>query len=116
MARATNAPASRRRKKRILKQTKGFYGGRRKLIRTATETLNRAMAFAFKHRRAKKRDFRGLWITRIGIAAKQHGMSYSTFMSGLKKAGVALNRKMLAGIAVADPAAFAALVAKARSA
>lgn len=116
MARATNAPASRRRKKRILKQTKGFYGGRRKLIRTATETLNRAMAFAFKHRRAKKRDFRGLWITRIGIAAKQHGMSYSTFISGLKKAGVALNRKMLAGIAVADPAAFAALVAKARGA
>ncbi|MCX7847040.1 MAG: 50S ribosomal protein L20 [bacterium] len=116
MPRATNAPASRRRKKRILKRTKGFVGGRRKLIRTATETLNRAMAFAFKHRRAKKREFRALWITRIGIAAKQHGLSYNAFISGLKKAGVALNRKMLAGIAVSDPAAFAALVSKAKGA
>lgn len=116
MPRATNGPASRQRRNRILKHTKGYVGGRRKLIRTATETLNRAMAFAFKHRRAKKRDFRALWITRIGIAAKQHGMSYNAFISGLKKAGVALDRKMLAGIAVADPAAFAALVAKAKSA
>lgn len=110
MPRSTNAPASRLRRNRILKQTKGFFGGRKNMIRTATETLNRGMAFAFRHRRAKKRDFRGLWITRIGIAAKQAGLSYSTFISRIKKAGVVLNRKMIAGIAVEDSVALAQLM------
>ncbi len=110
MARSTNAPASRLRRNRILKKTKGFFGGRKNMIRTATETLNRGMAFAFRHRRAKKRDFRGLWITRIGIAAKQAGMSYSTFIHRLAKAGVTLNRKMISAIAAKDSVAFAQLV------
>ena len=110
MPRATNAPASRRRRNRILKNTKGFWGGRKNMIRTATETLNRGMAFSFRHRRAKKRTFRALWITRIGIGAKQAGMSYSTFICGLAKAGVVLNRKMLAAIASSDPVAFTQLV------
>lgn len=110
MPRATNAPASRLRRNRILKHTKGFFSGRRKLIRTATETLNRGMAFAFRHRRAKKRTFRGLWITRIGIASSTAGVSYNKFISGLTKAGVVLNRKMLSAIATTDPPAFAQLV------
>jgi len=116
MPRATNGPASRQRRNRILKHAKGFWGGRKNMIRTATETLNRGMAFAFRHRRAKKRDFRGLWITRIGIAARIAGMSYCTFIRGLAKAGVTLNRKMLSGIAVEDQAAFAKLVAIAKAA
>ena len=110
MPRATNAPASRLRRNRILKHTKGFFSGRRKLIRTASETLNRGMAFAFRHRRAKKRTFRGLWITRIGIASSTEGLSYSKFVSGLTKAGVVLNRKMLSAIATTDATAFAQLV------
>lgn len=116
MPRATNAPASRRRKKRILKQTKGNYGGRKNLLRTATETLNRSMAYAYRHRRQFKRTQRALWITRIGIAAKLNGLSYNTLISGLKKAGVALNRKMLAGLAVEDAHAFQALCAVAKGA
>jgi large subunit ribosomal protein L20 len=109
MPRATNAPASRLRRNRILKHAKGFFGGRRKLIRTASETIDRGMAFAFRHRRAKKRTFRGLWITRIGIASSSAGVSYSKFISGLAKAGVVLNRKMLSAIAATDAVAFAQL-------
>jgi len=116
MPRATSGPASRRRRNRILKHTKGNVGGRGNLLRTATETLDRGMAFAFKHRRRFKRTQRQLWITRIGIAAKQNGASYNTLISGLKKAGVALNRKMLAGLAVADAMAFEKLCAMAKSA
>jgi large subunit ribosomal protein L20 len=106
MPRATNGPASRRRKKRLFKKTKGYWGGRKNLLRTATETHDRAMAYAFRDRRARKRSMRQLWITRIGIAAKLHGMNYNTFMHGLGKANIALNRKMLAALAVADENAF----------
>jgi large subunit ribosomal protein L20 len=116
MPRATNGPASRRRKNRILKQTKGNFGGRKNLLRTATETLNRGMAYAFRHRRQFKRTQRGLWITRIGIAAKLNGLSYNTLISGLKKAGVVLNRKMLAGLAVEDAGAFQAVCGMAKGA
>ena len=110
MPRATTGPASHRRKKRIFKQTKGFVGGRKNLLRSAKETLNRALAYAFRDRRVKKRNFRQLWITRIGIAARNNGLSYNVFISGLKKAGVELNRKVLADIAVKDPVAFEKLI------
>jgi large subunit ribosomal protein L20 len=103
-----------KRHKRLLKKTQGFWGQRKNIFRRAKETLLRAWAFAFKGRKLKKRDMRGLFITRIGAAAKQNGMSYSTFMSGLKKADVKLNRKMLSQIAVYDPKAFATLTEIAR--
>jgi len=110
MPRATNGPASNRRKKRLFKQTKGFVGGRKNLLRSAKETLNRAMAYAYRDRRVRKRKFRQLWITRIGIAARNNGMSYNAFISGIGKANIKLNRKMLAAIAVDDPQAFSELV------
>ncbi len=116
MPRATNAPASKRRKKRLFRQTKGFVGGRKNLLRSARETLNRAMAYAYRDRRVRKRNFRGLWITRIGIAARNSGMPYNAFIHGLAKADVALNRKMLAAIAVHDEAAFNELVKISKSA
>jgi large subunit ribosomal protein L20 len=116
MPRATNGPASRRRKNRLFKQTKGYWGGRKNLLRTARETHDRAMAFAFRDRRVRKRTMRQLWITRIGIAAKLNGMNYNSFMHGLGKANVALNRKMLAAIAVADEQAFAHLIKLSRKA
>ena len=110
MPRATNGPASNRRKKRIFKQTKGFVGGRKNLLRSAKETLNRALAYAFRDRRVKKRNFRKLWITRIGIAARNGGTTYNAFISGLKKANIELNRKVLANIAVHDENAFNELI------
>ena len=110
MPRATNSPASHRRKKRIFKQTKGFVGGRKNLLRSAIETLNRSMAYAFRDRRVKKRNFRKLWIARIGIAARNSGMSYNAFISGLAKANVELNRKVISNIAINDTIAFNKLV------
>ena len=110
MPRATNGPASNRRKKRLFKRTKGFVGGRNNLLRSAIETLNRAMAYAYRDRRVRKRKFRQLWITRIGIAARNNGMSYNAFINGLKKANIKLNRKMIAALAVNDPQAFVELV------
>ena len=104
--RVTNAPASRERRRRRLELAKGFYGARSKLFRTATEAVDRAMRLSTEHRKLKKRDFRQLWITRISAAAKMNGMNYSTFMYGLKKAGINLNRKMLAEIAINDPEGF----------
>ena len=116
MARVTGGMTTRRRHKKILKLAKGYRGGKSKLFRTANEAVMKSLVYAYKSRRLKKRDFRRLWITRISAAAKINGMNYSTFMNGLKKANVGLNRKMLAEIAVADPAAFAALVETAKSA
>jgi|SRR5438093_10410621 len=116
MPRAKNAVAKLRRKKRLLKRVKGFYGGRGKLLRTAKETLIRAEAFATKHRRKKKGDWRRLWILRINAACKLRGINYSQFMAGLKKANVELNRKMLSDIAVRDSSGFDQLVAAAKSA
>lgn len=109
MPRATNAPASRRRRKRILKQAKGYWGARKNLYRTAREAVDRAGRYAYRDRRLKKRDFRRLWIARINAAARQNGISYSRFMDGLKKADVKINRKLLAEIAVKDTEAFAKL-------
>jgi large subunit ribosomal protein L20 len=116
MSRVTNAPASRRRRKRRLKQARGFYGARSKLFRMATESVDRAMVMATEHRKQKKRAYRGLWIVRVAAAAEAAGTSYSRLMEGLTKAGVALNRKMLAEIAIHDPRGFESLVKMAAAA
>jgi large subunit ribosomal protein L20 len=116
MPRVKRAVGSRRRKKKIFQKTKGFYSGRRRLLRTAIETLNRAGAFAHRDRRAKKRDFRGLFIQRINAGARENGISYSMLISGLKKAGIEINRKMLSEIAIHDPAAFTKIVGQAKAA
>ncbi len=115
MSRATNAPASRRRRKKILKLAKGFRGGRSKLYRTAAETVKRSLAYNYRDRKVKKRIFRGLWIIRINNAAKINGISYRNFMEGLKKANVELNRKMLADLAVNDAHTFKKIVDVVRS-
>ena len=114
--RATNAPASRERRRRRLKLAKGFYGARSKLFRTATEAVDRAMRLATAHRKLKKRDFRQLWIARINAATRAEGISYSKFIAGLTKAGVTLNRKMLSEIAIQDPAGFKTIVEIAKNA
>lgn len=109
MPRAKNNVAAHRRHRRVLRQARGNYGGRSRLYRTAKETVQKGLAYAYRDRRNKKRDFRRLWIIRINAAARLNGMSYSAFIDGLKKAGVSLNRKMLADIAVKDSQAFAEL-------
>jgi large subunit ribosomal protein L20 len=109
MPRATKGVASRRRRKKILKAAKGYYGGRSKLYRTAKESVQRGLAYAYAHRRRKKREFRRLWITRINAAARVYGLSYNLFIHGLKKAGVLLDRKNLADIAIQDEETFAKL-------
>ena len=98
------------RHKKILKLAKGYSQGRRRLIRIANETVMKGLAYAYRDRRARKGDMRRLWIQRINAASRQHGMSYSVFMAALKERGVTLNRKVLADLAVRDPAAFGALV------
>lgn len=115
MPRATNAPASRKRRHDRLKLARGFRGGRSKLFRTATESVDRAQCMAFAHRKTKKRDFRALWIMRISAAVKPFGLNYSSFMNGIKKAGIDLNRKMLSEIAIHDPQGFAGIVEKAKA-
>ena len=114
--RATNAPASRERRRRRLELAKGFYGARSKLFRTATEAVDRAMRLATAHRKLKKRDFRQLWSARINAATRAEGISYSKFIAGLTKAGVTLNRKMLSEIAIQDPAGFKTIVEIAKNA
>jgi len=116
MPRSTGIPAGRKRHRRLLKLAKGNRGARSKRYRSAKETVIRGMAFAYRDRRNRKRDFRRLWIVRINAAARQHEMSYSTLMHGLKLAGVELDRKSLADIAVRDPAAFGSVVDAARQA
>ena len=116
MARVTNAVASRRRKKRIFKRTKGFVGDRKNHLRLAREGVMRALAFNYRHRKHNKRNARRLWITRIGIAARINGMSYNKFIHGLKEAGCELNRKMLADMAVRNPEHFAAVADLAKGA
>jgi large subunit ribosomal protein L20 len=115
MPRAKGGPKTRQRRNKVLKQAKGYWGGRRRLYRSAAETVVRALAFAYRDRRARKREFRALWIVRINAACRALEMPYSTFMNGLKKAGVTLDRKVLAELAVTDPAAFAKLVETART-
>ena len=106
MPRATNAPASRQRRKRRLALASGFRGNRSKLFRQATEAVDRAMVLATKHRLLTKREFRGLWITRLSAASEANGLQYNRLIEGLRKAGVALNRKMLSEIAIHDPQGF----------
>lgn len=115
MPRATNNVAAHRRHKKILKSARGNYGGRSRLYRTAKETVQKGMVYAFRDRRVKKRIFRRLWIVRINAAAQSLGMRYARFMEGLKKAGIALDRKSLADLAVKDEKAFAELVKIAQS-
>lgn len=116
MPRATNAPASRRRRRRRLALARGFYGSRSKLFRQATVAVDRAMKLATIHRKLKKRDYRGLWIARLNAACRQNGINYSRFMEGLTKAKVALNRKMLSEIAIHDPKGFSEIISLATSA
>ncbi|MDD5556245.1 MAG: 50S ribosomal protein L20 [bacterium] len=114
MVRVAHAPASRERRRRILKRAKGYRGSRGKLTRQATEAVERGLAYAYRDRKVRKRDFRGLWITRIGAASRAEGMSYSKFMAGLKRAGVAIDRKILADLAVRETAVFSELAKVAR--
>ncbi|HPP68155.1 MAG TPA: 50S ribosomal protein L20 [Clostridiales bacterium] len=116
MARAKGALATRKRRNKVLKLAKGYYGSKSKLFRTAKQAVMESGNYAYVGRRLKKRDFRRLWITRISAACKLNGMNYSTFINGLKKANINLNRKMLSEIAVSDPEAFTALTEKAKAA
>lgn len=116
MSRTKSSVASKRRRKRIFKRAKGFYGDRKNHLRLTTEAVMRAMAFNYRHRKHNKRNFRRLWVTRISIAAKMNGISYSKFIHGLKKAGCQLNRKVLSEMAVSDPQGFAEVATKAKTA
>ena len=116
MARIKGAVMTRKRRKKVLKLAKGYFGAKSKLFKTAKEAVMKSGNYAYIGRRLKKRDFRKLWITRISAAAKLNGMNYSTLMNGLKKAGVELNRKMLSEIAIHDEAGFTALCDKAKAA
>jgi large subunit ribosomal protein L20 len=114
--RSTNNPASRRRRKRVLKRASGAIGGRHRLFQNAKETVRRALAFAFRDRKQKKRVVRSMWIQRINAACRQNGMPYSRLINGLSMAGVKLDRKMLSEIAIHDEAAFKAIIERARKA
>ena len=116
MARIKGALMTRKRRNKMLKAAKGYWGAKSKHFKMAKQAILKSGNYAFAGRKMKKRDFRKLWITRISAQAKVNGMNYSTFMHGLKKAGIDLNRKMLSEIAISDPAAFAALAEKAKAA
>ena len=116
MARIKGALATRKRRNKTLKLSKGYWGGKSKLFNTAKEAVWKSGQYAYISRRLKKRDFRRLWITRISAACKLNDMNYSTFMNGLKKAGISLNRKMLSEIAINDAAGFTAIADKAKAA
>ncbi|MCS6789926.1 MAG: 50S ribosomal protein L20 [Bacteroidia bacterium] len=114
--RAKNRVASRERRRRILRQVKGYWGRKKNVFRHANNQLQKGLVYAYIHRRRKKRDFRRLWIQRINAAVRAHGMSYSTFIHRLSQAGIALNRKMLADLALTQPEAFAAIVERVKAA
>ena len=116
MARIKGALNTRKRRNKVLKLAKGYYGSKSKLFKTAKEAVMKSGNYAYIGRKQKKRDFRRLWITRISAACKMNDINYSTFINGLKKAGIELNRKMLSEIAIADPEGFTALVEKANAA
>ncbi len=109
MARVKRGAAAHKRKKRILKAAKGYYSGRGNLLKTAREAVEKGLKYAYRDRKQRKRQFRGLWIARINAAARENGLSYSRLMAGLKAAGVEIDRKILAELAVSDPAAFGKL-------
>lgn len=115
MSRVKRGTKAKTRRKKVLKQAKGFRGAQSKLFRTAVERVNRALQFAYRDRRVKKRDFRSLWITRIGAATRVHGINYSKFIDGLKKANVLLDRKVLSDLAITSPETFAKIVELAKS-
>jgi large subunit ribosomal protein L20 len=115
MPRTTGTPARKARKRKLLKEARGYFGGRKNLYRTAKDAVEKGWEHAYRDRKKKKRNFRALWISRINAAAREHGISYSRFIDGLNKSGVDLDRKALADLAVRDPAAFAALADKAKS-
>ncbi len=110
MSRVKTSVASRKRRKKVLKLAKGYFGARGRLYRIAKESVNRAQAFAYRDRKVRKRDFRKLWIARINAAARMHGISYSRFMGGMRESGIELDRKVLAHLAVHDAAAFEQIV------
>jgi len=114
--RARKGAARTQANKRLFERSKGFVGGRRKLLRTVKETLERAGAFAFRDRRARKRDFRRLWITRLSAACRERDLRYSQLIAGLKLANIELDRKSLSEIAIADPAAFDAVIGEVKAA
>ncbi len=116
MPRSTNNPAAKQRRKRVLKRAKGFFGGRKNQTRIGREAVERALTYAYRDRKNRKRDFRRLWIVRINAAARLNGLSYSHFISGLKKANIDIDRKMLADLAVRDEAGFAKLADVAKNA
>ena len=116
MARIKGSLATRKRRKKVLKLAKGYFGGKSRLFRTAKQAVMKSGQYAYIGRKQRKRDFRRLWITRISAAAKINGMNYSTFMGGLKKANIVVNRKMLAELAVNDAAGFAVLANQAKAA
>lgn len=116
MARIKGAMMTRKRRNKTLKLAKGYYGSKSRLFKTAKQAVMKSGQYAYIGRKQKKRDFRRLWITRISAACKMNGMNYSTFINGLSKAGVTLNRKMLSEIAISDPAAFTALTQQAKAA
>ena len=115
MARVKGAMMTRKRRNRVLKLAKGYWGAKSKHFKMANEQVMKSLTYAYTGRRLKKRDFRSLWITRISAACKLNGMNYSTFMNGLKKSGIIINRKMLAELAVNDKAAFSALTDRAKA-
>ena len=116
MARIKGALMTRKRRKKTLKLAKGYFGSKHTLFKTAKQQVMKSGQYAYIGRKQRKRDFRRLWITRISACAKANGMNYSTFMNGLKKAGIEINRKMLSEMAINDPAAFTEIVNKAKSA
>ncbi|MBO4948645.1 MAG: 50S ribosomal protein L20 [Peptococcaceae bacterium] len=116
MARVKRGVTSHRRHKKILRQAKGYYGNRSKIYRVANQAVMRSLQYAYAHRKLRKRDFRKLWIARINAACRMNDMSYSRFINGLNKAGVEINRKVLADLAITDPKAFSDLVEVAKKA
>ncbi len=110
MPRANGGPKTRARRKRVLNQAEGFWGAKSRLYRSATEAVDRSLKYAYRDRKARKRDFRRLWIARINAAARLNGLSYSKFIAGLSKSGIALDRKILADLAISDPSAFKKIV------
>ena len=115
MPRVKHGVATKKRKKKLLKRARGFWGAKSRLYRTAQEAVNRAKVYAYRDRRNRKRDMRSLWIMRINAAAHLHGLSYSRLIYGLSKAGVEINRKLLADLAVQEPVAFGAVAEKAKA-
>ena len=115
MPRVKGGPKTRQRRKKVLKMAKGYRGGRSRLYRTAVDAVHRALAYAYRDRRARKRDFRRLWITRINAAARLHGLSYSRLMDALRKAHIELDRKILADLAVNDPGTFSKIAESAKA-